>query len=526
MKMKLRNLILLTIICIGCSESDNVAQGEDNRAFFFKPVDPKTEVSRFSRELQINGQNFEGDMPISTDSNSSFIEGFTASASITKDNILFLPISYQPENSVVEAFLQLKNADNYWQIPVEPINNSTNLQIGIPGHTLNGNFNANYVLKTSNGQTSQVLETQVGIVSAENQCNGNSFPPITGNDGLTVKTYTIPDIGTGNLTITYNTFTVPDRLDVRYNNQWVASTGNLLSEGEAPPVKDCSAVTSGDGFLGTFSSFDISFDTEISNKLDVYVSGCLNNGTRWTVTVSCPQTGEVTSLWYENLPDCPCTFDEVTDNQKTESPEGEWIACGEASQTFHLGARKEVRWKPINNFDPGQQCTYDAQGNLITSGIAAGSPDLVSPSNCGIFDFIVNPNNPQVPLQHYEFDVKPWKKDNDKTLPCSSYLKLWPPNQGGCGNSNPVRDISHIMQLVGNMSCEEVTTLFRIGSTAENADFSIVPVELMLYLSGQNKNPPDRLLEMLESVANNLNCNNQDNDNCKVIKRAILNLKS
>ena len=64
-------------------------------------------------------KNFEGDMPISTDSNSSFIEGFTASASITKDNILFLPISYQPENSVVEAFLQLKNADNYWQIPVE-----------------------------------------------------------------------------------------------------------------------------------------------------------------------------------------------------------------------------------------------------------------------------------------------------------------------------------------------------------------------------------------------------------------------
>ena len=58
MKMKLRNLILLTIICIGCSESDNVAQGEDNRAFFFKPVDPKTEVSRFSRELQINGQKF------------------------------------------------------------------------------------------------------------------------------------------------------------------------------------------------------------------------------------------------------------------------------------------------------------------------------------------------------------------------------------------------------------------------------------------------------------------------------------
>ena len=60
------------------------------------------------------------------------------------------------------------------------------------------------------------------------------------------------------------------------------------------------------------------------------------------------------------------------------------------------------------------------------------------------------------------------------TKPChvSSYLKLWPPNQGGCGKFEPRKGHFPIScKLVGNMSCEEVTTLFRIGSTAENADF-------------------------------------------------------
>lgn len=528
MKTKCRNLLLLIIICMGCTESDNTFQGEDNRSEFFKPVDPKTEVNRFSRELNINGQNIEGEMPIATNMDNTFVNGFTSSASITSDNFLFLPVTFTDENDVVEALVHIKNADNYWQIPVTPINNSTNLQIGIPSHVLNGTFIVDYVLKKSDGATSQILETQVGIVSPESECSGFSFPTISGSDGLTVKTYTLPDIGAGNLTITYNTFTIPDRVDVRYNDQWVESTGDLLSEGEAPPVKECRSVSTGDGFIGTANSFDLAFDTNISNKLDIYVSGCLNNGTQWTVTVSCPQNDVTSALWYEKLPDCPCSLSEIPENNQTPGFNGEWIICNEASQIYHLGARSEIRWIPNQVGNSGQQCTYDATGNLITSGIAAGSPDLVSPGSCGSNDFInqLAADNLCEFSAHCLSDVKPWQKNNNETLPCTSYLKLWPANQGECGNSNPVNDINHLTNIIGNMSCEEVTTLFQIGSSAENADFSIVPAELILYLSGQNKNTPANLLEMLNAVANQLNCGNNDNEQCKVLEKAIKNLTS
>ncbi len=501
---------------MGCSESDNTFQGEDNRSEFFKPVDPKTEVNRFSRELNINGQNIEGEMPIATNMDNTIVSGFTTSASITNDNFLFLPVTFADENNVVEALVHIKNADNYWKIPVTPINNSTNLQIGIPSHVLNGTFIVDYLLKKSDGTTSQILETQVGIVSPESECSGFSFPTISGSDGLTVKTYTLPDIGAGNLTITYNTFTIPDRVDVRYNDQWVESTGDLLSEGEAPPVKECRSVSTGDGFIGTANSFELAFDTNISNKLDIYVSGCLNNGTQWTVTVSCPQNDVTSALWYEELPDCPCSLSEIPENNQTPGFDGRWSDsfCYQIfTDTYHYGAETEIRWIPTTQ-GAGQQCTYDSNGNLITSGIAAGSPDRRSPGGC-----FPNP-------EHTSLDVKPWESNNDSTIACIEYLKRWPSNQGNCGNSNPVNDINHITNLIGNMSCEEVTTLFQIGSSAENADFSIVPVELILYLSGQNKNTPTNLLEMLNAVANQLNCSNNDNEQCKVLEKAIKNLTS
>lgn len=75
------------------------------------------------------------------------------------------------------------------------------------------------------------------------------------------------------------------------------------------------------------------------------------------------------------LTPCPCTYSDAVSRGKTSSPypKGEWKDF-KVLQTFHYGASKEVRWTPDELNKPGQQCTYDNQGNLITSGIAAGSP--------------------------------------------------------------------------------------------------------------------------------------------------------
>ena len=181
--------------------------------------------------------------------------------------------------------------------------------------------------------------------------------------------------------------------------------------------------------------------------------------------------------WYEKLPDCPCTYKAAQDSAK-KSGSG-WMDCGGASQTHHYGATNEVRWAPKGPNKPGQQCTYDANGDLITSGIGAGSPDRVSPHGCEWYS--VNSNSVQSFYGHQSQDVSPWTK-----IPCHEYLKNWPPNQGNnCSNKkNPAADISHMRDLVGDMTCEQITELF----SRANEKGSKIPPDLRDFLNGNSTN--------------------------------------
>ena len=107
----------------------------------------------------------------------------------------------------------------------------------------------------------------------------------------------------------------------------------------------------------------------------------------------------------------------------------------------------------------GQQCTYDAEGNLITSGIAAGSPDKVSPQSCGSVSFSAAVSFPG----HYIKDMRTFSN-----LPCWEYLRDWPANNANkCAPSNPVSDIKNIKNLVGDMTCPEITELMNEASKSK-----------------------------------------------------------
>jgi len=81
-------------------------------------------------------------------------------------------------------------------------------------------------------------------------------------------------------------------------------------------------------------------------------------------------------------------------------------------------------------FGPGQQCNYDASGQLITSGLGAGTPDRESPS---FINFLYT--------SHYATDVDTYfmagKLDGiDVTTGqlgpnLRKYLEVRPPDQGG-----------------------------------------------------------------------------------------------
>lgn len=218
--------------------------------------------------------------------------------------------------------------------------------------------------------------------------------------------------------------------------------------------------------------------------------------------------------FYSDLPDCPCNYFDPKIQQEKKSERGTWQNCIDgASQSFHYGAAFEARWVPDDDGEPGQQCTYDQSGNLITGGIAAGSPDIVSPGGCGLDpatnDFLAAH---ACLTKHCENDVIPWTE-----IPCIQYLQDWPANTGNCGSnhSNVITGIGHLSQMIGTMNCGDVTDLFKIIDQS-----NLASPALLTYFHGGAK--PNNLLDELVDLKQWLDCSNF---NCAALDMAIQNLQ-
>lgn len=64
--------------------------------------------------------------------------------------------------------------------------------------------------------------------------------------------------------------------------------------------------------------------------------------------------------------------------------------------TYHSGAKLCIRSRPIADTEAGEQCCYDPDGKLITTGLGAGSADRYAPEGVGGV------------LRHRSEDVLPW----------------------------------------------------------------------------------------------------------------------
>lgn len=220
--------------------------------------------------------------------------------------------------------------------------------------------------------------------------------------------------------------------------------------------------------------------------------------------------------WYSKLPTCPCTYDDAKDLLLSVCSGGEWFDCGKSDLLidYHYGATYEVRWVPEDADAPGQQCTYDANKLLITSGIAAGSPDLDSPDICGFGDIVDGKGF--FDGGHWLLDVKTWGELLG--VPCHQYLNEWPANTGNnCGISNSLTDIRHMPNLVGEMTCEEVTQLFKIVDNTPNIDSALKD-----YIHDRSNWTPNNLIDLLKDLKSKADCDNFD---CDVIDTAIENLR-
>ncbi len=151
--------------------------------------------------------------------------------------------------------------------------------------------------------------------------------------------------------------------------------------------------------------------------------------------------------WLSGLPDCPCHVEGARDA-------GQWnthyardllfrkhaflrydhhFDCTNASDSwnirrYHPGASACCRSTFTNAHGAGQQCCYDAAGDLITSGSGAGTPDRAPPGT----------------RRHWNWDVRPFRLAESIDKPCCDdryrrmYNEARPPNQGtGKCKDNP-----------------------------------------------------------------------------------------
>ncbi len=133
--------------------------------------------------------------------------------------------------------------------------------------------------------------------------------------------------------------------------------------------------------------------------------------------------------WLSVLPACPCTDADAKADPST------WTGPGGCPPKYHPGAvtgyRSVKSYQSIPGTNHGQQCCYDAKGNLITEGAAAGTPDITqAPEGAGATLEGVTSDLPG-PLSvatHFSTDVLPFDM-----LGWEIYNRYWKPNNAnGC----------------------------------------------------------------------------------------------
>jgi hypothetical protein len=219
--------------------------------------------------------------------------GIQKSIEVTAGGEILLPVNYTVMTaggtySVREYYIHVVGADS----TIKVTNSNTNLpangtmihRIKVPSYFSYGQFcfNTKVTFVRSDGSIYQTPDYNVCVgITAPKTCGQT----VSGSEGLTFTTLRLSDAA-GTATVNYDTYTVPDRIDIYYNQTWVGGTG--ANPGPIPPQKNCSYVTTGDGFLGATGKLTFSYNPNISKEVTVVVSGCLGSSTAWDYSIVCP----------------------------------------------------------------------------------------------------------------------------------------------------------------------------------------------------------------------------------------------
>jgi hypothetical protein len=231
------------------------------------------------KSLRVNGNNINGSMPVGLGVGAPLVVSYPTAVEVSAGVLLFIPFQINNPNQVCEVYLQVEGANNYWntKLNLDPSSGQPYFQILIPKFVREGNFDLVFSIADCQGNVSPVYSTRT-VVSPVADCN----TAISGSVGITVRAFDMGDTP-GLAGFNYQMYSIRDRLDIRYNGEWVASTGQLFNNNVIIP--DCNT---NDGFVSGTGTLSFQYSPRVSRFVEVYVSGCFS-GTAWDVWAICPE---------------------------------------------------------------------------------------------------------------------------------------------------------------------------------------------------------------------------------------------
>jgi len=244
-------------------------------------IDPQSEENLLNTAFVIDGKLKRGAIPQANSNNgtSPSISGLPTAIEISAGVILQIPFNASATSGgdICKIYLQVNGANAFWEIPYKWKSSNAVLEIFIPIYVKSGNYDLTISVEDCNGNISDV-NTVNTLLNAIGDCNSL----IEGTYGITIRSFDFGD-KEGEVTILYDTYTIPDRIDIRQQTEWKASTGTLFQPNEFPNcAMMMNGIVSGQGLLQFY------YDPKKGRNISVYVTGC-DPLTAWDVQLSCPQ---------------------------------------------------------------------------------------------------------------------------------------------------------------------------------------------------------------------------------------------
>jgi hypothetical protein len=275
-------------------ELDNTAIG----------VDPNVNIEMVNQLLQMEGKMVEGDLPAKT----AAFGGIYYPIQVTNndtilDTILtnydlpvYIPFSIPNKGLYKIQNLQFKLAGTnyYWKVPSPDTTTGSEFAFSfiIPRLVKSTNFRIDFnakLLASALGRKDSCI-TDSGSVFLKVANIRECGDTIIGSAGISQFRYHLKENGkAGPTNIMFAPGRLPDRIDVKYNGKYVASSC-------PSPIKDWQfPKCSGNDFCffpnqEQFRAFTFDYDPAKSTYVDIFITGwCADSRTLWKLWVPCPK---------------------------------------------------------------------------------------------------------------------------------------------------------------------------------------------------------------------------------------------